>query len=96
LFRRAKMETHAGDKTPGTSNAFSILDWPSPEVLMAARRARAHAVRDMTVDLCRRLRSLALRSLTPFRSCREHPAPPDADSVPRATRETFARAWLEN
>ena len=41
------METHADDKTPGTSNAFSILDWPSPEVLMAARRARAHAVRDM-------------------------------------------------
>jgi len=90
------METQAGDKTPGTSNKFSTLDWPSPEVLMAARRARAHAVRDMTVDFCRRLRSLALRSLTPFRSCREHPARPDADSVPRVTRETLARAWLEN
>ena len=24
------------------------------------------------------------------------PARPDADSVPRATRETLARAWLEN
>jgi len=80
------METHAGDKTPGTSNELSVLDWPSPERLMAARRARAHAVRDMTVDLCRRLRSLVLRSLTPFRSCREHPARPDADSVPRASR----------
>jgi hypothetical protein len=90
------METQAGDKTPGTSNKFSTLDWPSPERLMAARRARAHAVRDMTVDLCRRLRSLARRSLTPFRSCREHPARPDADSVARATRETLARAWLEN
>ena len=77
------METHAGDKTPGTGNEFSVLDWPSPEVLRAARRARAHAVRDMTVDLCRRLRRLALRS-------------PDADSVPRATRETLARAGLEN
>jgi len=90
------METHAGDKTPGTSNKFSTLDWPSPERLMAARRARAHAVRDMTVDLCGRLRSLVLRSLTPFRSCREHPARPDPDSLPRVTRETLARAWLEN
>jgi hypothetical protein len=90
------METQAGDKTPGTSNKFSILDWPSPEVLMAARRARAHAMRDMTLDLCRRLRRLALRSLTPFRSCREHPAQPDADSLSKATRETLARAWLEN
>jgi hypothetical protein len=90
------METHAGDKTPGTSNEFSVLDWPSPERLMAVRRARAQAVRDVAVDLCRRLKSRALRSLTPFRSCREHPARPDADSVPRATRETLARAWLEN
>jgi hypothetical protein len=90
------METHAGDKTPGTSNEFSTLDWPSPEMLRAARRARAHAVRDMTVDLCRRLRSLALRSLTPFRTSREHPARPDADSVPRVTGETLARTWLEN
>jgi hypothetical protein len=96
FVQEAKMETQAGDKTPGTSNKFSTLDWPSPEVLMAARRARAHAVRDMTVDLCRRLRSLALRSLTPFRTSREHPARPDADSVPRVTRETLARAWLEN
>ena len=90
------METHAGDKTPGTGNGFSTLDWPSPEVLRAARRARAHAVRDMTVDLCRRLRRLVLRSLTPFRTSREHPPRPDADSVPRATRETLARAGLEN
>jgi hypothetical protein len=90
------MKTHAGDKTPVTSNEISTLDWPSPEVLMAARRARAHALRDMTFDLCRRLRSLALRSLTPFRNSREHPARPDGDSVPRVTRETLARAWLEN
>jgi hypothetical protein len=90
------METNAGDKTPGTGNAFSTLDWPSPEVLRAARRARAHAVRDMTMDLCRRLRGLALRSLTPFRTSREHPVRPDADSVPSVTRETLARAWLEN
>jgi hypothetical protein len=54
------METQAGAKTPQTGTKFSLLDWPSPERLMAARRARAHALRDMTVDLCRRLRSLAL------------------------------------
>ena len=90
------MTTHTGDKTPGRSNEFSVLDWPSPEVLMAARRARAHAVRDMTVDLCRRVRSLVLRSLTPLRTSREHPARPDTDSVPRVARETLARAWLEN
>jgi hypothetical protein len=63
---------------------------------MAARRARAQAVRDMTLALCRKVRRLALRSLTPFRTSREHPARPDADSVPRVTRETLARAWLEN
>ena len=90
------METHAGDRISGTGNEFSVLDWPSPELLMAARRARAHAVRDMTVDLCRRLRGLALRSLTPLRASREHPAQPDANSVPRVARETLARAWLEN
>jgi hypothetical protein len=90
------MTTHTGDKTPGTSNEFSVLDWPSPEVLMAARRARAHAVRDMTVDLCRRLRALTRKSLTPLRTSREHPARPDVDSVPRVARETLARAWLEN
>jgi hypothetical protein len=77
------METHAGDKTPGTGNEFSTLDWPSPEMLRAARRARAHAVRDVAVDLCRRLRRLVLRS-------------PDADSVLGATRESLARAGLEN
>jgi hypothetical protein len=90
------MKTHTGDKTPGTSNEFSVLDWPSPEVLRSARRARAQALRDMTVDLCRRLKRLALRSLTPLRPSREHPARPDADSVPKVTRETLARAWLEN
>jgi hypothetical protein len=90
------METHASDKTTGTSNAFSVLDWPSHERLRAAHRARGHALRDMTVVLCRRLKRLALRSLTPFRPSREHPAHPDADSVPRVTRETLARAWLEN
>ena len=75
------MKTHAGDKTAGTSSEFSILDWPSPEALMAARRARGQALRDMTVELCRSLRGLALRSLTPFRSSREHPARPDAELV---------------
>ena len=90
------METHAGDKTPGTGTEFSTLDWPSPEVLMAARRARAHALRDMTLELCRRLKTLALSSLTPFRNSREHPARPDPDSLRRVTRETLARAWLEN
>ena len=83
-------------QVPGKSNPFSTLDWPSPEKLMAARRARARAVRDMTVALWRRLKTLAPRLLTPFRSCREHPARPDPDSLPRVTRETLARAWLEN
>ena len=90
------MTTPTGDKTAGTRNEFSVLDWPSPELLIAARRARAHAVRHMTLDLCRRLRSLALRSLTPLKTSREHPARPDTDSVPKVARETLVRAWLEN
>ena len=90
------MKIQIANKTSGIGNEFSVLDWPSPEVLMAARRARAHAVRDMTVDLCRRLRSLARKSLTPLGTSREYPARPDADSVPKVARETLARAWLEN
>jgi hypothetical protein len=96
LFRRAKMKIRTADKTPGIGNEFSVLDWPSPELLMAARRARAHAVRDMTLNVCRRLRSLTLRSLPPLKTNREHPARPDTDSVPKVARETLVRAWLEN
>jgi len=70
------METQGSGQAPGTSNKFSKLDWPSEEIIMAARRARGRAVRDMALDLCRSLKSLTLRSLTPFRSRREHPAQP--------------------
>jgi hypothetical protein len=91
------MEDHTKGQAPGTSNKFSTLDWPSPEILRAAHRARAKVVRDMTLDLCRRLKSLALRPFAPFRSCREHPTQqPGPDSLSRATREALARTWLEN
>ena len=83
-------------KMHSTFGTISTLDWPSPEQLMAARRARGQAARDMTVALWRGLKTLAPRLLTPFKSSREHPARPDRDSVPRVTRETLARAWLEN
>lgn len=51
------METH------GTGSKFSTLDWPSPEILRAARRARTEALRDMTWALWRNVKSLRLLAI---------------------------------
>jgi hypothetical protein len=67
VIEKAKIETHAeGPAYETISKYAAILDWPSPERLLDARRARAEAVRDMTVAVWRKLKSLTTGPLASF------------------------------
>ena len=69
VIEKPKMETHARDPAlDTTSNHAVILDWPTPEGLLAAGRARAEAVHDMTVAVWRKLKSLTTRPLASFQT----------------------------
>jgi hypothetical protein len=43
------MDDRAVNRDSETTGKVSILDWPTPEMLQAAHRARARALRDMIV-----------------------------------------------
>lgn len=45
------MDDRAVNQNSGATGKFSILDWPTPEMLRAARRARGKALRDMALAL---------------------------------------------
>jgi hypothetical protein len=45
------MQNQAESQKLGTTSNYSKLDWPTPEMLQAANRARAKAFRDMTRDM---------------------------------------------
>jgi leucyl aminopeptidase (aminopeptidase T) len=45
------MEDCGDDRGVSSSRKFSTLDWPTPEMLQAAHRARAKAFRDMILAL---------------------------------------------
>jgi hypothetical protein len=45
------MDDRAVNQNSGATGKFSILDWPTPEMLQAANRARARAVCDIIVAL---------------------------------------------
>jgi|HubBroStandDraft_6_1064221.scaffolds.fasta_scaffold03950_3 hypothetical protein len=45
------MDDRAVNQNSEATGKFSILDWPTPEMLQAANRARARAVCDMVVAL---------------------------------------------
>jgi hypothetical protein len=62
------MDTLTKRPGPRTFNKCATLDWPSPDMLMAARRARAEAVRGMTLALWQTGRTMAVGSLAFFRS----------------------------
>lgn len=49
------MDDHTKAEEFGTERAFSKLDWPTPEMLVSAHRARARVLREMTVALGRKL-----------------------------------------
>ena len=44
------MNDRAENQNSGATGKFSKLDWPTPEMLQAANRARTKAFRDMTRD----------------------------------------------
>jgi hypothetical protein len=45
------MDDRAEKQNSGATGKFSKLDWPTPEMLQAANRARAKAFCDMTRDM---------------------------------------------
>jgi hypothetical protein len=45
------MDDRAANQNSEATGKFSILDWPTPEMLQAANRARAKAVCDMILAL---------------------------------------------
>jgi hypothetical protein len=60
-----------------TVNAYSKLDWPTPEMLAAANRARARALREMVIATARSVGKLVReRLLAPKRTGRTAPKQP--------------------
>jgi hypothetical protein len=67
VIEKAKIETHAKGQARETTTKYAgVLDWPSPERLLDARRARAEAVRDMTAAVWRKLKGLTSGPLASF------------------------------
>jgi hypothetical protein len=65
------MEDCADGRGVSSSRKFSTLDWPTPEMLQVANRARAKALREMTSAFGRRLWSfVAASSLLSNGACR--------------------------
>jgi hypothetical protein len=50
------MDNHAEGQGSGKTHTLSVLDWPTPEQLVAAHRARGEALREMTVGVFRRVK----------------------------------------
>ena len=49
------MEDRAVNQNPEATHKLLTLDWPTPQMLQAAHRARAKAFREMTGDMIRAL-----------------------------------------
>ena len=54
----ADMDNRAEGQEFAITRVISRLDWPTPEMLAAARRARGLYLRDLVVTLLRRLKAL--------------------------------------
>jgi hypothetical protein len=57
------MDNHAEGQESGKIRAVSKLDWPTPEMLAAANRARAKAFKEMVVEGVSRLKALIVEHL---------------------------------
>ena len=53
------MMHHPDSQDSGRASPFSRLDWPSPQMLARANRARSEALRDMTLEIVRWVMGLA-------------------------------------
>jgi hypothetical protein len=51
MILEAAMKHHAKGQESEANRRFSKLDWPTPEMLQAANRARARAMCDMIMEL---------------------------------------------
>src|ERR1700704_5556580 len=81
----ARMDDHTKAEEFGTERAFSKLDWPTPEMLVSAHRARARVLREMTVALGRKLGMLIKNRL--FKSGLSHGG---SDSAQETAHMTIA------
>jgi hypothetical protein len=55
------MDDRAVKPNSEATGKFSVLDWPTPEMLQAANRARARAACDMVVALAKWAKALIAR-----------------------------------
>ena len=60
------MDDHAEGQEPGNARAISKLDWPTPEMLAAAHRARGLYLRGLVVALVGRTRDRLRALLTGY------------------------------
>lgn len=74
------MDDHTKAEEFGTERAFSKLDWPTPEMLVSAHRARARVLREMTVALGRKLGMLIKNRM--FKSGVSHGGSDSARKMP--------------
>ena len=66
------MDDRPENQNLGAITKFSKLDWPTPEMLQAANRARAKALREMTSAFGRRLWSFIAASSLLSNGVRRH------------------------
>jgi hypothetical protein len=67
------MDNHAEGQEFGRTRAISKLDWPTPEMLTAAHRLRAKALKEMAAQFGRWLRVLVAEHLLVARLGRSKP-----------------------
>jgi hypothetical protein len=66
------MDDRAENQNSGATTKFSALDWPTPEMIASAHRARAKALREMTSAFGRRLWSFIAASSLLSNGARRH------------------------
>jgi len=69
------MDDHAEGQEFGKTRTISKLDWPTPEILAAAHRARGKALREMVVSSARWLCRLVADHVLALSLGRAKPTP---------------------
>ena len=69
------MDDHAEGQELTKTRAVSKLDWPTPEMLAAAHRLRAKALKEMAVQFGRWLKVVVAEHLLVVSSGRSKPRP---------------------
>jgi hypothetical protein len=77
------MDSHAEGQEFGKTRAISTLDWPTPEMLTAAHRLRAKALKEMAAQFGRWLKVLVAEHLLVANPGRSKLRPVKARIAPR-------------